>query len=108
MSVSLFMKGPDRAERVVPISTERVFEDYWQPAATKLGLKWVPLFQTGLPLTMDDLPVVLTELALLKGEFGHSESLPPDIAEYVTGRVENLISALESTKHNGHVEVYIG
>ena len=109
MTVSLFMKTQrDGDERVVPISTERVFEDYWQPAARKLGLKWVPLFQTGLPLEQEDIPVVLEELEKLRTAFEKPSHVPADTDEYVLGRLNLLIEELKTTVASSDLDIYIG
>jgi hypothetical protein len=109
MSVALYLKKADDGEdRVVPISTERVFEDYWQPAAQKLGLKWVPLFQTGLPIESEDIPPVLDELGQLKAEFDRTRPGSADVSDYVRERLDRLIAELSELANNGRSEVYIG
>ena len=44
------------AARTVPVATQDVFKRYWLPGSEALGLKWVPLFETGIPLGKDDIP----------------------------------------------------
>ena len=91
MSVALLVENPPDNTRLVPVATERVFTEYWQPACSALNLKWVPCFQTGIELAQEDLPLVVEELAQLKCwiESAQNEELAP-----VKSRIENLISEL--------------
>jgi hypothetical protein len=109
MSVSLFYKDQQSGEeRVVPISTERVFEEYWQPAALELGLKWIPLFQSGLPLSAEDIPEVIEELTRLRLQLRAKKSGKSPEDEYVAERLERLISELEAIAAKTDAEAYIG
>jgi hypothetical protein len=54
MSVALLVYDEDaqgEAKRtMVPVATEDVFERVWLAGAEALGLRWVPLCQSGLPI----------------------------------------------------------
>lgn len=50
----------------VPVSTERVFENYWLPVIEKLDLKWVRCFPCGIEMGKDELEPVKMELTELK------------------------------------------
>lgn len=112
MSVSFFAKypTPENAEHLIPVSTEQIFEEYWQPACSKLGLKWIPLFQTGLPLEVEDISSVIQELKQLKQFFLNPSqfNIPESIKEYVTMRIQNLINELDKIQEKPFVEAYIG
>ncbi|GAB1543817.1 hypothetical protein NUACC21_64930 [Scytonema sp. NUACC21] len=112
MSVSFFAKSStsENTEHFIPVSTEEIFEEYWQPACSKLGLKWIPLFQTGLPLEVEDISSVIQELKQLKQFFlNPSEfNIPENIKEYVIMRIQNLINELHKIQETPFVEAYIG
>ena len=96
---------PMETGRVVPIATHDVFQRYWLPAVQALGLKFVPLFETGFPVSPDDLPDVLAELDTL------SKWLEPhahDEAKPILLRLQTLISELKALKDNNDTTLYIG
>ena len=80
MSVQLTITWSSSEFEALPIATQRVFAKHWLPGAYELDLKWVPLFESGIPLAMDDLPAVMTELQALgiwtEQHVDHREILP--------------------------------
>lgn len=53
----------------LPLATEGIFSKYWLPAAKALGCVWMPLFQSGAPVPLEDIPDVLDELRRLRDHF---------------------------------------
>lgn len=53
----------------LPLATEESFAGQWLPAAATLGCVWVPLFQSGAPVSLEDFPAVLDELRRLRDLF---------------------------------------
>jgi hypothetical protein len=111
MSISLFVQYPvSGSDCLSPVSTEQVFKEYWQPACLKLNLKWIPLFQPGLPLEIEDIPIVIEELKQLNEFFLSSSksNVQMNIREYITERIQNLITELDKLRETSFVEAYIG
>lgn len=55
--------------KYLPVATERTFAEQWVTAATALGCVWMPLFQSGVPVPLEDFPTVLAELRQLRDYF---------------------------------------
>lgn len=111
MSVSLLIKyhNPGKRSRLVPIATEDTFEQYWQTASSRLALKWVPIFQSGLPLRNDDIPLIVAELDRLRDYWVESgqHDIPREIAEQLLSRVKNLLIELKGIQEDPDAEGYI-
>ncbi len=94
--------------QVIPIATERVFVDYWRPLAHKLGLVWVPLFQSGLTVTEDDIAPIVQELTTLKQALAVDDhGVPQDISDQMGSRLHTLIMELEHLHGNPAAMGYI-
>ncbi|MEF3303584.1 hypothetical protein [Paenibacillus sp. GYB003] len=109
MSISAFIPEPaDDFERKysVPVAAESFFAECWEPAAEALGLRWVPLFSTGVDVMKEDLPAVLDELARLKQwalSRGGGERM-----EKLASRIELLETELPKALRRDGAVVYIG
>jgi hypothetical protein len=108
MSIGLMIESkiPARKGDFVPVATEESFQKYWQPGCVALHLRWVPLFQTGLPLQHEDITPVLDELVLLKQWL--SSEMPAVVSQTVVSRIEEVMQALQKIQGDLQVEVYIG
>lgn len=108
MSVALLVtprRGNSEASRLVPVATQDMFTTIWKPAAERLGLRWIPLFEGGTTVERDDLPDVLRELGVLRNWCVSSDSA----RELILGRIERLIAELQQIlSTNDDVEVFIG
>ena len=94
------------AARTVPVATQDVFKRYWLPGSEALGLKWVPLFETGIPLGKDDIPDVLQELRALHS---WTRVQAPETGAMIGARLERLITELSALVESlEQVEVFIG
>lgn len=107
MPVELLIIHPPDETRRVPIAFDDVFTDYWQRACSELGLERVPLFQSGLEIGQDMLPVVLDELSRLKRWMDFpGRAIPIPVREYILKRISNLISELEKLR-GSTAEIFI-
>lgn len=59
-----------------PLATEEVFERFWMQGALQINAKWIPLFQPGIDVEVDDLPSICEELRSLRrwAEAAHLDS----------------------------------
>src|SRR5690242_1805920 len=91
MSVAarVHFKSPDRRALYVPFATEVVFCHYWLPAAKRHGLQWIPRFEDGATVPLDDLPSVLAEVKQIRADFARS----PGTARLLS-RVDDVVDAL--------------
>ena len=108
MSIGLLLEYavPTTKSDVIPIATEDAFRKYWQPGCAALHLRWVPLFQTGLPLQQEDISSVIEELVLLKQWL--SCRMKTDVPQAVVLRIDHLIQALHKVQGDTQVAVYVG
>jgi hypothetical protein len=109
MSVALSIRArgtSNAAPRIVPVATQEVFKRYWLPGSEALGLQWVPLFETGIPLGKDDVPVVLRELRALEARI---QGNAPETVAVIAERLERLIAELSGLGESlEQVELFIG
>jgi hypothetical protein len=108
VSISLLVKPAGKGLEgavSVPLATEDVFKRYWSPVCAALGLKWVPLFQTGLPVGMDDIGEVLSELLEIRRWL---DERPEQGASVIRPRLDAVITELERVASSPDVEIYIG
>lgn len=112
MSIELLIEydDPTKQTQSVPIATEDVFTRYWKPTATRLGLQWVPIFQTGLPLDTADIPFVIQDLQNLKEHLADAPDMdiPEDLAEEIKSRTQMLVNKLQEIVTDRGAEGYIG
>ncbi len=112
MSVVLLVTyhNPDKENRLVPIATEGIFQDYWQPTSAALGLQWVPLFQGGIPITAEDIPFIIDELGILRNYVSGKIHLliPQDMANLMVKRIDTLIPELKHLQDGDDAEIFIG
>ena len=103
MSVVLLVEYTTGHTRSVPVATESVFQNSWLPVCKSLNLSWVQLFQSGLPLMKDDLPLVLTELVRFE-TWVRSNTSDTELAD----RALSLSKALSDVDFSTVTSVYIG
>ena len=61
----------------LPVATENIFSSYWLPAAAQLNLVWMPLFQSGTAVAIEDFPEVRAEFEQMRDHFARA---PEDAA----------------------------
>lgn len=111
MSVSLMISNPQTEveESVnIPISTERVFQDYWMPIIEKLDLKWARCFQSGIEIEVEDLVPVLTDLRKIR--LYVLSYMEGEQKEQIINRIDNLCEELNKIfdGRRPDIKVYIG
>ncbi|WP_148041815.1 hypothetical protein [Hanamia caeni] len=95
---------------MIPIATEDFFKTYWLPLAKSLELSWVQMFETGVIIISESLPIVLNELKLMT-EFVSgkpSPNIPKWALDHMIDRMNLLVSELNSTKNSNNLSIYIG
>jgi hypothetical protein len=104
MSVALLITPTSDATRrkLVPVATQDVFRVAWLAGAVALGLRWVPLFESGTTVDQKDLSNVIQELhSLLTWAEGANE--------LIVERVRTLIRELEGLRDSTeNVDIFIG
>lgn len=101
----------------IPISTEKIFEDYWNPIIEQLDLRWAKYFQIGVEIEKQNLDEVIKELKKIENwiiknwikKFEYTK-ISNKIRELMLERLENL--EYELTKilntYRSDIKVYIG
>src|SRR5262249_34642606 len=109
MSVAVLIDYVDPAAAVasgarecLPVATEGVYSKYWLPAARKLGCRWLPWFQAGAPVPLEDLPAVISEFLRVR------DDLQRDPTSHVAERSRWLVAQLEQLDPSTIAELYIG
>lgn len=64
------------ARDYLPVATEGVYSKYWVPAALELGCTWLPQFQTGVPVRLENLPAVIEEFRRVRDYFQRDPTSP--------------------------------
>jgi hypothetical protein len=93
----------DDSSRTIPIATQETFRSYWKQGGQALGLRWVPMFETGTPVQPDDIPDVVLELRKL-ADWARRSNVPNP----VVSRMDELIAALLKVQGSQDVDVFIG
>ncbi len=91
------------ASRTIPIATQEIFRQYWKQGGEILGLRWVPMFETGIPLHADDIPHVVVELEKLAA-WGRRSDIPSS----VVARMDLLVEALLNAQQSTDLDVFVG
>ena len=111
MSVAMMISNPVNDEEkifYIPISTEKVFHDYWMPIIEELDLKRAKYFQIGIEIEKKDLKSVLKELAEIQAwivKYMNSER-GEDMIERLENLTKGLMKILNSSRSD--IKVYIG
>jgi hypothetical protein len=105
MSVAILIgfKAPDRQEHYIPVATQGVYSTEWVPLAEKLGLRWLPLFRTGIPVDVEDLPAVLEEIRRLRTAL---EGDPKKA--WLQERIDSILEALDEVDPGDIARIFIG
>lgn len=88
--------GPHPGPDYLPVATEGVYDKYWLTAAKALGCVWLPLYQTGAPVELEDLPAVRAELEQVRDYFARLLPLK-NKKRYVVGTGCNAVFASAET-----------
>ena len=104
MSVDLLVERPDGSTRMIPLTSRSEFLRRWWPVTQELGLVWVPLLETGIPLQPDDVPEILAELERMRE---HIVPLGPDWA-HVLEDIRKLSEGLRAVDFAAGETVFVG
>ena len=111
MSVALIVLHPKEKYPglYIPIATEGLFERVWQQGAKELNLEWLPLFQGGIDLTLEDFEAVSKELTAFE-QWVKTVVAPidPELGAFVSGRVQLLLQGLASLADEKEIKVFSG
>lgn len=108
MSIELAISRDDapgsRESLTVPLATHDVFRRLWLPLSRQLGLQYVPLFETGLPVAIEDVEHIVAELRKLRAE-AHAAGGDSDL---ILPRIDNLLENLDQLGQDPGYKIYIG
>jgi hypothetical protein len=106
MSVAVLISYLDssRSETYLPLATEKVFAEHWLPAAAALGCVWIPTFQTGASIPLEELPTIRAEFEQLRDHFTRT----PGASEHVRERSRWIVEELSRINPAAIREVFIG
>lgn len=109
MSVALLVEQVDgeASDKYIPVATESFFLTYWLPVIKQLDFAWLPLMQSGFPITEEDLPYVLAELHLLQKQLPTFYAAQSEEFTYMNQRLSTLIAELDALQGK-QVELYLG
>lgn len=111
MSVALLIKYVHpRSDKptYVPVATEAVFSRFWQPAARKLGCRWIPEFQGGVCVPAKDWPEVIREFRLIRDFFAATTATDPAWTEELRERSRLVVDVLAGLDATEVRELFIG
>jgi hypothetical protein len=93
--------------KCIPVATSDYFRGYWMPGAKALELRYVPQFyDPGIPLSQEDLPDVLLELAALKTWM--SKNFPNGQDAGTLQRIDTVTDALRRCVGCDNLKICIG
>src|SRR5689334_9964424 len=100
MSVAVMVldEGGPGQHRLVPLATQRLFVEQWLPLCSRLNLRFVPLFESGINLERGDLPVVRSELELLQQ---HVERHGTPATTWMLERIQVALQVLKEAEQQG-------
>ncbi len=94
----------------VPVSTEKLFYQYWYPIIEKEGYAW--LRTVAIYFDPENLSEVLDELRQLQAAFPRYYIPDDEEYEYITSRIARLIAELEAVNPDdlasGKLELFLG
>lgn len=109
MSVSLLFEQVNgrESDRLLPVSTEKIFYEYWYPIIEQEGYEWLRMMAGGFTVTADNLSEVLIELRHLQAAIPRYYAASHDQYTYITQRLALLIETLEGLAGQ-EFEVFLG
>lgn len=109
MSVSLMFErlNGQQSDRLVPVSTEKIFYEYWYPVIEQEGYTWLQMMAGGFTVTAANVAEVLVELRQLQAVIPRYYDSSHDEYAYIMRRLALLIETLESLVGQ-EFEVFLG
>ena len=99
MSIALTIEKVDGKEigREIPISTNQVYSQFWEPVVTQEGFLWLDLLLSpGFDLTEAELPEVIGEFRRLKQAVPRYYTPGSTAYQHMEERLSSVIEALEA------------
>jgi hypothetical protein len=90
------------AREYLPVATEGVYSKHWVPAAHALGCAWLPRFQEGVAVPLDEFLVVLKEFRRIRDYFER------DPTSRLAERSKWLVEELERLDPSAIADLFIG
>jgi hypothetical protein len=90
----------------IPVASLSFFRECWLPGIHALGLRWTELFESGVDVTVKELPIILDELHQLKK--WADLNLKSIKKEHFFERVEQLEIRLPNAFQRKDAVVFIG
>jgi hypothetical protein len=105
MSVAILIKfkAQERERLYIPVATEGTYGSEWAATAEILGLHWLPLFQSGIPVDIANLPAVEDEFRQLRATLLGN----PRKAATVE-RIDFILKTLDEVNPDEIAEIFIG
>jgi hypothetical protein len=110
MSIALTIEKVNGKEvgREVPISTNNVYKQFWQPVVLQEGFLWLALLLSpGFDLTEADLPEVIGEFSRLQQAVPQHYAPGSTAYQHMQERLSNVIAELEALVGK-KVELFLG
>lgn len=110
MSIAIMIDNAKNGEELlfyIPIATETVFKKYWLSAAQEFKLKWIPIFLTGILVTEEDFPEIISEFNLVK-RWVDKQLIDSEIKAGLLARIDYIIKKLPDAFKQKDVKLYIG
>jgi len=109
MSIGLFIsfRNPQKEDRLVPIASDYIFSKHWKPICEELHLRWVPRFQNGWMLSVQDMPHILMELSQLQRYLTCGET-HVEISHHMLARISVLMRELNEVHKNMDANAFVG
>jgi len=105
MSVAILIefKAQERERLYIPVATEGTYGIEWAATAEKLGLRWLPLFQSGISVDVANLPAVVDEFRQLRTALVGNPRKAPTVE-----RLDFILAALEQIDADEIADIFIG
>lgn len=110
MSIGIIIDEPKNEEEklfFIPVATEESFTNYWLKASKELQLAWVPIFETGIVIEREDIPIILKEIKLVK-EWIEKNVKNIDIKIGIEKRINYILETLPKAFEKENIKLYVG
>lgn len=109
MSISVTVSNPSSKEQRlinIPVATEAAFRSVWQAGSSELGLTWIPLFDTGVDISKQDVDELIVELRQLE-VWAEERSQKQQEVVQVRERIKRMIKEIPEIVSQGN-DIFIG
>ena len=105
MSVAILVEFKDSSRNAlyIPLATEGTYSSEWVPLAKSQGLSWLPLFQSGTTVSVEDLPTVVNEFRRLRAALASNPRL-----QFMAERLDVVLERFRDIDSREIAEIFIG